>query len=109
MKILIPALLLRPQNYWVIALTVIRLWTEANIETKYLNDEKTHKAIKGKLFKRLNNVSKELQEVELAKSKIEHHEPMIVGFLILQYAKLSTLQLYFNFCDIICDLDKLEE
>ena len=29
-------------------------------ETKYLNDEKTHKAINGKMFKRLNNVSKEI-------------------------------------------------
>ena len=50
-------------------------------ETKYLNDEKTHKAINGKLFKRLNRVSKELYEVELVKSKIEHREPIVVGFL----------------------------
>ncbi|XP_075263345.1 uncharacterized protein LOC142354893, partial [Convolutriloba macropyga] len=33
-------------------------------ETKYLNDEKTHKAINGKKFKRLNSVSKEIYEVE---------------------------------------------
>ena len=39
-------------------------------ETKYLNDEKTHKAINGKLFRRLNSVSKELYEVELVKSKL---------------------------------------
>ena len=45
-------------------------------ETKYLNDEKTHKAINGKSFKRLNKVSKELYEVELVKSKIEHREPI---------------------------------
>ena len=56
-------------------------------ETKYLNDEKTHKAINGKLLKRLNSVSKDLYEVELVKSKIEHREPIIVGFFILQYAK----------------------
>ena len=62
-------------------------------ETKYLNDEKTHKAINGKLFKRLNSVSKELYEVELVKPKIEHREPIIVGFFILQYAKF----LYFIF------------
>ena len=49
-----------------------------HIGTKYLNDEKTHKAINGKMFKRLNNVSKEYYEVELAKSKIEHREPIIV-------------------------------
>ena len=78
-------------------------------ETKYLNDEKTHKAINGKKFKRLNNVSKELFEVELAKSKIEHREPIIVGFFILQYAKLRMLELYYNFFDRFCDVDKFEE
>ena len=55
--------------------------TSRHTEKKYLNDEKTHKAINGKSFKRLNNVSKELCEVELVKSKIEHREPIIVGFL----------------------------
>ena len=80
-------------------------------ETKYLNDEKTHKAINGKLFKRLNSVSKELYEVELvkSKSKIEHREPIIVGFFILQYAKLSMLELYYNFFDKFCDIDTFEE
>ena len=78
-------------------------------ETKYLNDEKTHKAINGKMFKLLNNVSKKLYEVELAKSKIEHREPIKVGFFILQYAKLSMLELYYNFFDRFCDLDKFEE
>ena len=78
-------------------------------ETKYLNDEKTHKAINGKLFKRLNSVSKELYEVELVKSKIEHREPIIVGFFILQYAKLRMLELYYNFFDKFCDVDTFEE
>ena len=66
-------------------------------ETKYLNDEKTHKAIKGEMFKRLNNVSKEIYEVELAKSKIEHRGPIIVGFLYfntLSYVCWSLLQLF---------------
>ena len=78
-------------------------------ETKYLNDKKTQKAINEKMFKRLNNVSKEIYEVELAKSKIEHREPIIVGFFILQYAKLRMLELYYNFFDRFCDVDKFEE
>ena len=61
------------------------------------------------MFKRLNNVSKEIYEVELAKSKIEHREPIIVGFFILQYAKLRMLELYYNFFDRFCDVDKFEE
>ena len=71
-------------------------------ETKHLNGEKTHKAINGKLFKRLNSVWKELYEVDLVKSKIEHREPIIVGFFILQYAKLLMLELYYNFFDKFC-------
>ena len=62
--------------------------------TKNLNDEKNYKAINETKFKRLNTVGKELYEVELLKSTIEHIEPIIVGFLILQYAKLRMLELY---------------
>ena len=51
--------------------------------TKYLGDEKTHKAIIEKFFKRLNVVKKDLYEVELLKSTSEHREPIIVGFFIL--------------------------
>ena len=55
--------------------------------TKYLNDEKTHVAINTKFFKRLDHINDQLYEVELAKAEIEHRELIIVGFLILQYAK----------------------
>ena len=48
--------------------------------TKYLNDEKTHKAINEPLFKRLDAVQKDLYEIKLLKSTIEHKEPIIVGF-----------------------------
>ena len=77
--------------------------------TKYLNDQKTLKAIKEPLFKRLNTVEKDLYEVELLKSTIEHREPIIVGFFILQYAKLRMLELFYNFFDKFCDVNKFEE
>ena len=60
--------------------------------TKYLNDEKTHTAI-NKLFKRLNFVTDQLYEVELVKSEIEHREPIIVVFFILQFANIRMLEL----------------
>ena len=41
---------------------------------KFLNDEKTHKAINELLLKRLNIVQKDLYEIELLKSTIEHKE-----------------------------------
>ena len=77
--------------------------------TKYLNDEKTHKAVNEPMFKRLNTVKKDLYEVELLKSTIEHREPIIVGFFTLQYAKLRMLKLYYNFFDKFFDVNKLEE
>ena len=54
----------------------------------------------------MNNTS---YEVELAKAEIEHKEPIIVGFLILQYAKLRMLELYYNFFTRFCDVNKFEE
>ena len=59
--------------------------------TKYLNDDTTHGAINTKLFKHLDHINDQLYEVELAKAEIEHREPIIVGFFILQYAKLRML------------------
>ena len=73
--------------------------------------------------KKLNTVEKDLYEVELLKSTIEHSEHIIVGFFIMQYAKLRMLELYYNmqyaklrmlelyynFFDELCDVNKFEE
>ena len=80
-----------------------------HIVTKYLSDEKTHKAIKSQLFKNLDHVNNSLYEIELAKAQIEHKEPIIVGFFILQYAKLRMFELYYNFFARFCDVNKFEE
>ena len=77
--------------------------------TKYLNDEKTHSAIIIEMFKRPNHITDQLYEVELVKSEIEHTEPIIVGFFILQYAKLRMLELYYKFFKKFCDTDKYGE
>ena len=49
-----------------------------------------------------------MYEVELVKSTIEHCEPIIVGFFILQNDKLRMLELYYNFFDKFCDVKKFE-
>ena len=77
--------------------------------TKNLSDEKTHGAINTKLFKRLDHINDQLYEVELAKAEIEHREPIIVGFFILQYAKLRMLELHYNFFEIFYDVSEFEE
>ena len=77
--------------------------------TKYLSDEKTHGAINYEVFKRRGYINDQLYEVELVKSEIQHKEPIIVGFFIVQNAKLRFLELYYNFFDKYCDVTKFEE
>ena len=80
-----------------------------NTVTEYLADKKTHAAINSKLFQRLDHVNNSLYEVELVKAQIEHKEPIIVGFLIHQYANLRMLEFYYNFFTRFCDVNKFEE
>ena len=77
--------------------------------TNYLNDEKTHGANNTKLFKCLAHMNDQLYEVELAKAEIDHREPIIVGFSILQYAKLRMLELYYNFLERFCNVNSFGE
>ena len=74
-----------------------------------INDEKTHGTINTKLFERLDYINDQLLEVELAKAEIEHREPIVVGFFVLQYAELRMLELYYNFFERFCDVNKFEE
>ena len=80
-----------------------------HIITTFLTDGNTHSAIISKLFKKLDLVNNLLYEVELAKAQIEHKEPVIVGFFILQHAKLRMLELYYNFFTRFCDVNTFEE
>ena len=77
--------------------------------TKFLSHEKTHGAINTKFFKRLDHFNDQLFEIELAKAEIEHRKPIVVGFFILQYAKLRTLEIYYNLFERFCDVNKFEE
>ena len=74
--------------------------------TKSLSDQKTHGDTNTKLFKRLDHINDHLYEVELAKAEIEHREPIIVEFFMLQYAKLRMLELHYNFFERFCDVNK---
>ena len=77
--------------------------------TKNLKNEKTHNVINKNFSSHLTSSLIKLYEVELVKSEIEHREPIIVGFFILQYAELRMLELYYNFFKKFCDTDKYEE
>ena len=77
--------------------------------TKYLYDEKTQSTIISKTFKRPIYRTTHLYEIEIVKPEIEHREPIIVGFYILQHAKQKKLELYYTFFQTFCDADKYEE
>ena len=77
--------------------------------TKYLTDKKTHAAINTKQFIKVDYVNNSLYEVELDKAQIDHKEPVIVGFFILQYGKLPMLELCYNLFTKFCDINKFEE
>ena len=77
--------------------------------TKYLTDENLHAPINSKLFKKLDHVNNSSNEVELAKAQIEHKDLIIVGFFVLQYAKLRMLEVWYNFVTSFSDVDKFEE
>ena len=74
-----------------------------------LETKKIHKAINYQFIKRLNIVAKDLYELELVKPTKEHREPIIIGFFILHYAKLRTLELFYDFFDKFLDVYKIEE
>ena len=57
----------------------------------------------------MNTIEKDLLEVELVKTTIEHGEPIIDGVFMLQNAKLRMLELYYNFFDIFGDVSNFEE
>ena len=75
---------------------------------RYLSDEKPHAAINSKLFEKLHHANKAFYEVELAKPQIDHKEPIVVGFFILQYSKHRMLELYYNFFTKVCEVNKFE-
>ena len=76
--------------------------------TRYLTDEKTHAAINSELFKKLGHVNDSLYGVEHAKAQFEHKEPIIVGFFILQSAKLRMSEQYYNFFTRFFDVNMFE-
>ena len=70
---------------------------------------KKHAAINSKLIKKLDHVSNSLYEVERPKAQFEHKEPIIVGFFILQNAKLRMLEVSYNLFTRFCVINKFEE
>ena len=78
-------------------------------DTKYLEEKKINRAINSTFFKQFQYINDSAYEVEHVKVKAEHREPIVVGFFILQYAKLRILEFYYNFFKQYCDESNFEE
>ena len=63
-----------------------------NTVSNYLKDEKIHCAKYSKIFTRLNQITDQLCKIELFKPEIEKGGPIVIGFFILQHAKLRILE-----------------
>ena len=50
-----------------------------------------------------------LCEVIFTKAHVKNKEPVVVGYLYLQYAKLRMLELYCNLLDKLSDINNCEE
>ena len=57
-----------------------------------MNIEKTHAASNKTTVKKLDHANDQFRALEPAKSEIEQKEPVIVSFLILDYARLRIFQ-----------------
>ena len=77
--------------------------------TNWLDDEKAYEAIDKEVLKRLNFFYDNLYEAESVKSEVEHKEPIIVGFFILQYAKLRMVDAYYIFSYELCEFSPFEQ
>ena len=77
-------------------------------KTKYVPEPMVDKLINNKFFVKLHELPGDIYEVELNKNRVVHKEPIIVGFFILQFAKLIMLQLVYNFFDKFCDPTKYD-
>ena len=60
-------------------------------------------------FKKFRPSVPTIVRMELARTEIEHKDPVDVRFFILQCAKLGMVELYQHFCDETCDIKNFEE
>lgn len=87
------------------------------LRSQYLiNDQTKHKEIRylkrteqitdklnDPLSKNMTELDENIFEIEKAKRKITLNQPVQLGYVILQYAKLLMLQFYYDFHDKIVD------
>ena len=77
---------------------------EKHQEVLYLTSEgKAQQKVNDPRFRKLDDVTDELFELEMAKKTISLDLPVQLGYHILQLAKLRMLQFYYDFMCKFCD------
>ena len=71
--------------------------------TNYVKGSQLDKFIYNRFFKTIIELPEQIYEVEMSKSGIDHKEPKIIEFFILQYAKLAMLQLKYKLFSPFCE------
>ena len=77
-------------------------------KTQYVVGAEVDKLVNERSFKNLIVLLSSIYEDENVKSEVNHKEPIIVGFPILQYGKLTMLHLFYNFFQLFRDSQKYE-
>ena len=77
-------------------------------KTQHVVGPEVDKLVNKKDFKNLIVLPSSIYEVEMVLSEVNHKETIILGFFILQYAKLTILQQFYNFFQVFCDSQTYE-
>jgi hypothetical protein len=82
---------------------------DKHVSVKYVTgSEKASLKVRGRGFVSLNEVTEEFFEVVTRKRRLKMDVPVIIGFFVLQYAKLLMLRFYFDFMDKFVDRSDFE-
>ena len=71
--------------------------------TKYVDNSKIDRTINSKHYRSLNEICPDSYEVTSSRPIVEHREPIVLGFFVLQYSKMRMLELVYNFFVRFCD------
>ena len=77
-------------------------------EVVYCTPQEAPEMVNEARFRKLQQIDKEVYEVEMAKKEIRYDLPLQIGFFVYSYAKLRMLQFYYDFLDKFIDRQDFE-
>ena len=68
-------------------------------DVNYCTEKAASRLVNNRRFRQLDVVVDDAYEIEMSKRTVTYALPIHVGFFVLQYAKMRTLQFYYDFID----------